>query len=522
MALRGLGGAGLRRAARGRAGLVLAVLALYLGAGALSTWPALRDADESFLAEGRPGRGEAAPGDHLQSAYQLWLPGHQLARGEAPWLDPYSFQPTVEERASFAGWPFALVFGPLQALLGTVGAWNAFVLLTYLGAGAATYAWLRELDLPRAAALAGGLVFALAPYRAAQLSAGHMLAPVSLLLPVALWGIERRLTLVAVAALASVPLSGQLHLALGAIPFVLLYAVCRGRARAGVAAAALAVGAGAVVWAATVRGSLGAGARSFAQVERYSAELADFVARDARHGLESFVLLGWLVPVLALAGLALAVRARPRLALALGLGALVPVLLALGANLPGYEELWRVLPGLQDTRVPERLLPVACLALAGLAALGLARLPTAVALAALALVAVDLRAGVELFHPTDADTGNGAYAQRPTGATVLELPVVLPDRQEGSVYQYYAIEAPGPRYGGYSTVAPPAADAALRELKPFECGRRVAEYADVVIVHRALYHDRPGCLGRALDLLQRSGYREVARDGPVTLHVLPE
>ena len=181
------------------------------------------------MAEGRPGRGEAAPGDHLQSAYLLWLPGHQLARAEAPWLDPYSFQPAVEERVSFAGWPFALVFGPLQALLGTVGAWNAFLLLTYVGAGAATFLWLRELDVSRTAALAGGLVFALAPYRAAQLSAGHMLAPVSLLLPLALWALERRLTVVAAVALASIPLSGQVHLALGAIPFFLLYAVCRGR-----------------------------------------------------------------------------------------------------------------------------------------------------------------------------------------------------------------------------------------------------------------------------------------------------
>ncbi len=102
--------------------------------------------------------------------------------------------------SSFAGWPFALLFWPLQAVLGTVGAWNAFLLLTYVGAGLATFFWLRELDVPRAAALVGGLVFALAPYRAAQLSAGHMLAPVSLLLPLALWALERRLMLLAVAA----------------------------------------------------------------------------------------------------------------------------------------------------------------------------------------------------------------------------------------------------------------------------------------------------------------------------------
>ena len=36
---------------------------------------------------------------------------------------------------NFPGWPFAAVFGPLQALLGTVAGWNVFVLLTYVGAG---------------------------------------------------------------------------------------------------------------------------------------------------------------------------------------------------------------------------------------------------------------------------------------------------------------------------------------------------------------------------------------------------
>lgn len=448
----------------------------------------------------------------------LWLPGHQLERGEAPWVDPYSFAPEVEERVSFAGWPFALAFWPLHALLGTVGAWNAFLLLTYAGAGLATFLWLRELDVPRAAALAGGLVFALAPYRAAQLSAGHMLAPVSLLLPLALWGLERRLLLVAAAALVSIPLSGQVHLALGAIPFFLAYALLRGRRRAGITATVLACAAGLLVYAVSIRRSLGSGDRSFAQVESFSAELADFASRDARHGLESFVFLGWLTPLLALAGLVLLGRTRPRLAVALGLGAVVPALLALGANLPLYEQLWRNLPGLRDTRVPERLLPVACLGVAGLVAFALARLPRAAVLAALALVAVDLRAGVELFRPTAADPGNRAYAARTEDADVLELPIFLPDRQEGSVYQYYAIEAPGPRYGGYSTVAPRRVDGALRELKPFECGRSVALDADTVIVHRGLYQGRPGCLGRALDGLQRRGYREAARDGQVTLY----
>jgi hypothetical protein len=148
--------------------------------------------------------------------------------------------------------------------------------------------------------------------------------------------------------------------------------------------------------------------------------------------------------------------------------------------------------------------------------------PRAATLAALAVVAVDLRAGVELFEPTAADPGNAAYAARPPRTPLLELPVFLPDRQEASVYQYYAIGAPGPRSSGYSTTAPPRADAALRDLKPIECGERVAGLPDAVAVHRGLYGGRTACLDGALEHLRETGHREVARDGAVTLFVRPE
>ena len=65
---------------------------------------------------------------------------------------------------------------PLQRTLGTVLAWNVFVLLGFLGAGGAAALWLRQMGLRRGAALAGGLAFALAPYLHTQWSAGHLLA----------------------------------------------------------------------------------------------------------------------------------------------------------------------------------------------------------------------------------------------------------------------------------------------------------------------------------------------------------
>jgi hypothetical protein len=431
--------------------------------------PALDQSRGHFLGYGRAVDGRVTPGDHLQTIYNLWLPGHQLARGAAPWVDPYSFQPLADERVNFAAWPFALVFGPLKALFGTVGGWNVFVLLTYVGAGGLASLWLRSLGLPIGAALVGGLAFALAPYRSLQTAGGHLLGPVSMLLPLSLWAVERRWMWLAGAALASIPLSGQVHFALGAIPFFVAYVAARrggtsNRLRSGLLAAAGAVAAGGLVYIASIRGTTGASGRSFGQVERYSAELLDFVTRHSRHGFESFVFLGWLVPLAALAGLVLLARRDRSLALVLGLGALLPVVLALGANTPLYEPLWEVVPGLGHTRVPGRLLPIACLALAALVAFALARVRWRyAALAAAVLVAADLR--VDTYDSLVADERNAIYATLPSGGRLLEFPVHLPDRQENSVYLYYSMQSPRERPLGYSTTAPRAAERAARTLR---------------------------------------------------------
>jgi hypothetical protein len=458
------------------------------------------------MAEGLHGLpGAAAPGDHLQTTWQLWLPGHQLGRGKSPVRDPYSFRPEVEPRVNFAGWPFGLPFWPLHALLGTVGAWNAFLLLGYVGAGGLTFLWLRSLGLGVGAALVGGAAFALAPYRAVQGGAGHLLAWVSMLLPLSLWAWERRRYAVAVAALASIPLSGQVHLALAAIPFAVAYMLLRGGDRrwaAGTAAGSVA--AGVLVWALSIRGSIGE-SRSFAQVERYSADLADFLARDPRHGLESFVLIGWLTPLFALVGLALH---RSRLGLLLGLGAAVPCLLALGANLPGYEAAWDALPGLGSTRVPGRLMPIACLSIAALAALAVERVGRrAVPVLALLLIAFDLRLGVTAVRPTAADESDRAYAvvEGAELGRLLELPVYAPDRQEASVYLYYAMQARRERPAGYSTVAPKKAARVLSELQPCPDVRDLADLG----VRLLAVHGRARCgvPGRLL-----------ARDGRISLY----
>jgi hypothetical protein len=511
-------GAGPGRAARGRLGLALGVAALYLAAGVAATSPALWHG--GFLAGGAPGLGEAAPGDHLQTNYRLWLVGHQLAHGRAPWLDPYTFKPEVAHVPNFAGWPFGFVYWPLHALIGDVGAWNAFLLLSYVGAGSFAYLWLRSLGLGVRGALAGGLAFALAPYRVEQ-SVGHLLGPVSMLLPLALWAVERRRSWLVVAAIASIPLSGQVHLALGATPFVVLYALLRRRSRGAALAGALAAAAVGIAYQRLlIHGSIEAGGRSLAEVTAYSAEWRDFVTRHERHGSESFVLLGWLTPLVALAGAALLARARRFALLAVLLvAAVVPALLALGTNLPAYAWLWHHVPGFQFPRVPERLMPIACLGLAALVAFAMQRVraPWLVALALVAL-AVDLR--FSAYEATAAGPGRAAVRGAP--GRLLQLPVYLPDDNHGSVYLFDAMAAQREQPLGYA-LGPDRTDRLARQLRPLGCGDWNGQAARLdrlgiasIVVHGGLYAGGTRGIWFAWRGLEAHGWGPVVQDGRVT------
>jgi hypothetical protein len=455
----------------------------------------------------------------VQTGWNLWLFGDQLEHGHAPWLDPYSFRPEVSPRVSFQGLVFGLPYWALFALFGAVVAWNLFTLLALAGAGLAACAWLRALDLPRGAALAGGLAFAFAPYRVAQ-STGHLLGPISLFLPLALVGIERRRPLLAGAALAAIPLSGQVHLALGAVPLFVAYAFVRGRSwRDAIPGTAAAVVAGLLVQYFVIRGSLHESGRSLAEVGKYSAHWSDFFSRHG-HG-ETFVLLGWLTPLLALAGLVLLVRER-RFALAgfLAAATVIPVAFALGTNLPTYELVRAVVPPLKVSRVPERLLPIACLALAALLAFAVARARPWLVAVVIVLVAADLHTSV--FGSVQANEGNRAYAalrDAPPGR-LLELPVFLPDVHYNSTYLYYDMQARRQRPSGYSTTAPAAADRTARELQKVNCGFALDRLDRLgiraVAVHAAFYGPN-ACKLLAAKALRRAGFRPLARDGDVMI-----
>jgi hypothetical protein len=507
MALRHGRGAGLRRAASRRAGYVALGAALYLAAGAAATWPALQHARSHFLSGGAPAHGEASPGDHLQTLYHYWLVGHQLEHGRAPWRDPYTFRPEAKPQPNFSGWPYGLLFWPLGAALGLVAGWNVLQILLYGLAGLAACAWLRELGLPRGPALAGGLVFAIAPYRVEQ-SVGHLLGPISILLPVALWAFERGRRgsawwlVAAAAALASIPLSGQVHLALGAIPFFVGYAFCRTRERKlwlGAAAGAVAaIGAGLLVRETVIRHSTQSGGRSLGEITYYSARVGDFVSRHVDHSRsEEFVFLGWVTPLVALAGFVLLLRSR-RFALAtiLGIGTAVPLLLALGTRTPLYSVLWHALPPFRFPRVPERLLPIGCLCIAALFAYAVAWSGrTVVAVLAIAIVLVDLH--VHVYGKSSPGDPDGVVPS--ASGRLLELPIFDPGVHYGSVYLWYDTAALRQRPNGYSTTAPKAAKALADRLQRLNCGDWSNDMAGElerlgvgsIALHRGLYVRNP-------------------------------
>ncbi len=489
----------------------------------------MKHLDGNYLAGKAPDYGEQQSGDYLQLVWNYWLPGHQLVHGRDPFIDPYSFQTESKPRPNLQGWLLGVPFWPLERAFGTSWAYNLVLLLTFLAAGGFTCWWLRSLGLRRGPAVLGGVLFALAPYRIQQ-STGHLLGQISFLLPAMLLGLERRRFVLATLALVAIPLSGQVHLALGAIPLFVAYAWVRlppwrGRLYA-LAGVLVAVAAGELVQHLVIATSILSGGRSIGSVRFYSATIGDFLTRSNGNGVERFVFIGWVTPLVALVGVAAVWRAgRGRLAVLLALAALVPMLLALGTHLPGYETAWHHFKPLRYPRVPERLLPIACLAIAALVAYAATRLRNVWLVALLAVgLAADLH--VRMFDATTAYTNDSAYDALQGPGALLELPIFRPDIDLGSVYLAYAIQAPRKRPEGYSTTAPLTADGWAKRHHGLSCGEGdVPTYIRFVAIHRGVYKranyvgDR--CPAAAEAMLRRQGFRLLARSGPISTWQAP-
>ncbi len=285
--------------------------------------------------------------------------------------------------------------------------------------------------------------------------------------------------------------------------------------------------------------SAASGGRTLDQVEMFQASWLDIVDRFGDPAKEQFVYVGWLMLVLALAGLIVLARRRPWLAALLGLAVLVPLLLALGTHLPTYAPLWRHVPPLRYPRVPARLIPIADLALAALVALAAAwivhrvRPARRVIVGALLTLLVVGDLLVLPFRATAADPGNAAYASldRSGPGRVLALPLFEPGIHFGSIYQYYTQQAPRQTPAGYSTLAPELPYAFFWSTNRLNCGawlpgdiRRLHGLGiRFLVYHAGAYAQavRPGAWF-AWRALQGLGLRAVAGEGDVWLYPLSQ
>jgi hypothetical protein len=166
--------------------MVLTATVVVIGPSALA-W------SRGFMAWPAPYTSTIPVGDHLQTAYYLWLWHHALtSRAHLPWLDPFQFAATGHLTYQPFGWPLVLFSLPIDLLSGPVAAYNGLVLAAFVGSAGATYALVRALGGSRAAAAVSGIAFAFAPFRLVQ-AATHINALLAPLLPFSLLLVERAL-----------------------------------------------------------------------------------------------------------------------------------------------------------------------------------------------------------------------------------------------------------------------------------------------------------------------------------------
>jgi hypothetical protein len=131
------------------------------------------------------------PGDHTQFYYWCWLMLDNLVGPSGFLTNPYEFNTFLSQGISgFANFPFSLLY-VLLSPLGPVAAYNALVILSYVLAGLSAYAYASEVLEDRLAALPAALIFALLPFRAAQVLSGHLYGFVAFMLPLSLFFLER-------------------------------------------------------------------------------------------------------------------------------------------------------------------------------------------------------------------------------------------------------------------------------------------------------------------------------------------
>ena len=350
-----------------------------------------------------------------------------------------------------------------------------------------------------------------------------------------LLALERR-RYVWAAFVSAIPLSGQIHLAMGAVVLALGYAWAPVPAdwwKAGLGAAVAAVDRDRVQRL-VVAGSIARRGALVRQVRRFSAELSDFLTRGVgrrRRGAR----VCRLADAPAGAGRSVGVRRQRGLAFSRPVGAVSVRCSPWVPTCRCTSPLWRALPPLRFARVPERLLPIACLAVAALVALAVdfvaqshksPSITAVVTAVALVVLAVDLHVAVfgavspiapalrtRLLPATGACSSCRCSGPTSTSAPSTSATPADPPRAPTGLFDHGAGVGRPPR-------TEPARGLVRSRLDPRLAGRSLRRRSPRPLLARAASSLRPAPMPPEA-ALRRTGWRLLARDGAISTWQAP-
>lgn len=477
--------------------LAIAGLAAVLGLALWSIGPAIGGFASGIITGGNPGGEGFFYGDAFEPLYHWWVWLWQVGHLSNPYVDPFSFGALVDGIPNQMGWPFAPLFGMFLAF-GTAFAYNAVLVLTYPLAGGATYLWLRATGIGRAGCIAGGLLMAFFPTRVNRLF-GHYVAWLVILIPLALWMIERAARADSGKAriwwsvgfgitLITIVQAGEFYFALFGTLVVVSYAILRLGTRIVrerglwmVVGGILLAGIAALLmrwW--FITGSFWAGGRPLFEAQLYSPLRRNFLLRDLSMGGERFTYIG-ILGLLAIPFGLIAGWRRKVLWFWAGWGVAIGVF-ALGTSTSVFPWLHDNTGFLSFARSVTRPLPIVGVGLALFAALAVQwalemardkrtrRLAATGAVMAVAGVA----AWDSSFVPFESASAAGLEAQSELlgsrDGSVISAPVFDVTNTTGVAYMYATISDPRASANGYSPYTPKDAVQRQEALRALDCG----------------------------------------------------
>jgi hypothetical protein len=402
--------------------------------------------------------------------------------------------------------PFSLIFLFAKIFGNYVLSYNTVVILSFLISAAGEYLLVLKLSKNERISIIAGILYAIAPFRVAQFSVGHMEGIVSSLLPFVFYFIEEayskmngRYTLVAGVVLFLVSFS-EWHLTYYLIIFgsLLLFARAVEYLRKDhmtfdsikrvsiVTIPVLLLICASVLWIFLSKDAVtgGSGERNIYEIRYYTPSINDFFTKINPNN-ERAVYLGYIAVGLVILGVLYSFSKRSFLVYAIIL--VVSLIIALGVDFPFrqvslYQLFYDFLPYFKNLRLPGRviavsLVPISFFCSYGIEVIGsyfsLSNKKVKFAITLVLLFALIIDFNLAPIGVVRLDPNNSAYLKI-AGSTeeskVMSLPLFNGDAYYNSVYLYYATIHGKNIINGYAPWSPSIYSNLLNKLEPLNWG----------------------------------------------------